>query len=102
MFLETSARTGENVEEVFLKCARTILSKIEGGRCRPPPVIAAKRSLEWCGQGNWTLSAWGQAFNTATRRCANSSPKWTIKAAVPVNNRVALRVCYRRLMSVSR
>ena len=33
MFLETSARTGENVEETFLKCARTILSKIESGLC---------------------------------------------------------------------
>ena len=33
MFLETSARTGENVEETFLKCARKILSKIETGVC---------------------------------------------------------------------
>ena len=32
MFLETSALTGENVEEAFLKCSRTILSKIETGR----------------------------------------------------------------------
>lgn len=32
MFLETSALTGENVEEAFLKCARTILTKIESGR----------------------------------------------------------------------
>ena len=32
MFLETSARTGENVEETFLKCARTILSKIDSGK----------------------------------------------------------------------
>ncbi|KFQ01026.1 Ras-related protein Rab-4B, partial [Haliaeetus albicilla] len=31
MFLETSALTGENVEEAFLKCARTILNKIESG-----------------------------------------------------------------------
>lgn len=31
MFLETSATTGENVEEAFLKCSRTILSKIDGG-----------------------------------------------------------------------
>lgn len=31
IFLETSARTGENVEETFLKCARTILSQIENG-----------------------------------------------------------------------
>lgn len=31
MFLETSALTGENVEEAFLKCSRTILTKIEAG-----------------------------------------------------------------------
>ena len=30
-FLETSALTGENVEEVFLKIARSILTKIEAG-----------------------------------------------------------------------
>eukprot|EP00041_Stephanoeca_diplocostata_P007014 m.96989 g.96989 ORF g.96989 m.96989 type:complete len:210 (+) comp16678_c0_seq1:125-754(+) len=35
MFLETSARTGENVEETFLKCARQILSKIETGQLDP-------------------------------------------------------------------
>ena len=32
MFLETSALTGENVEEAFLKCSRTILGKIETGK----------------------------------------------------------------------
>ena len=32
MFLETSALTGQGVEEVFLKCARTILNKIETGK----------------------------------------------------------------------
>ena len=42
MFLETSARTGENVEETFLKCARTILSKIESGLVH----IMARASLE--------------------------------------------------------
>ena len=31
-FLETSALTGENVEEVFLKCTRTILTKIDAGK----------------------------------------------------------------------
>jgi len=30
-FLETSALTGENVEETFLQCARNILVKIESG-----------------------------------------------------------------------
>ncbi|KAK6317021.1 hypothetical protein J4Q44_G00124210 [Coregonus suidteri] len=35
MFLEMSALTGENVEEAFLKCARTILNKIESGELDP-------------------------------------------------------------------
>ncbi|KAF7663337.1 hypothetical protein LDENG_00211970 [Lucifuga dentata] len=35
MFLETSALTGENVEEGFLKCARIILNKIESGELDP-------------------------------------------------------------------
>ncbi len=35
MFLETSALTGENVEEAFLKCARSILTKIESGELDP-------------------------------------------------------------------
>jgi len=35
MFLETSAYTGEGVQEVFLKCARTILTKIETGVLDP-------------------------------------------------------------------
>lgn len=35
MFLETSALTGEGVSEVFLKCARTILTKIETGALDP-------------------------------------------------------------------
>lgn len=35
MFLETSALTGENVEEAFLKCARSILNKIQAGELDP-------------------------------------------------------------------
>ena len=35
MFLETSAFTGENIEETFLKCARNILTKIESGELDP-------------------------------------------------------------------
>lgn len=34
MFLETSALTGENVEEAFVQCARKILNKIESGISR--------------------------------------------------------------------
>jgi len=35
IFLETSALTGEGVSEVFLKCGRTILTKIESGALDP-------------------------------------------------------------------
>ncbi|KAL7877933.1 hypothetical protein SRHO_G00045760 [Serrasalmus rhombeus] len=35
MFLETSALTGENVEEAFVQCARKILNKIESGELDP-------------------------------------------------------------------
>lgn len=35
IFLETSAKTGENVEESFLKCSKTILAKIESGELDP-------------------------------------------------------------------
>ena len=35
MFLETSALTGENIDEVFYKCARSILTKIENGDLDP-------------------------------------------------------------------
>mmetsp|Transcript_6622 Transcript_6622/g.9175 ORF Transcript_6622/g.9175 Transcript_6622/m.9175 type:complete len:212 (-) Transcript_6622:923-1558(-) len=35
MFLETSALTGEGVSEVFMKCTRTILTKIETGVLDP-------------------------------------------------------------------
>ena len=49
MFLETSALTGENVEETFLKCARQILTKIESGMycfCRNTgPVVQSIISL---------------------------------------------------------
>ena len=41
MFLETSALTGENVEETFLKCARSILTKIESGK-----------NIEWLDEKN--------------------------------------------------
>lgn len=52
MFLETSALTGENVEEGFLKCARTILNKIDSGEhglfSTSSPSVRASQ-LPWCG-----------------------------------------------------
>eukprot|EP01104_Vermistella_antarctica_P009918 TRINITY_DN2608_c0_g1_i1.p1 TRINITY_DN2608_c0_g1~~TRINITY_DN2608_c0_g1_i1.p1 ORF type:complete len:213 (+),score=50.54 TRINITY_DN2608_c0_g1_i1:187-825(+) len=38
MFLETSALSGDGVEEVFLKCGRTILSKIDCGTLDPESI----------------------------------------------------------------
>ena len=35
MFLETSAKTGQCVEEAFLKCSKNILAKIETGELDP-------------------------------------------------------------------
>ena len=35
MFLETSAKSGECVEEAFLKCSKSILAKIEAGELEP-------------------------------------------------------------------
>ncbi|KRZ10055.1 Ras-related protein Rab-4B [Trichinella zimbabwensis] len=35
LFLETSALSGENIEETFLRCARSILTKIESGELDP-------------------------------------------------------------------
>lgn len=35
MFLEASALSGDGVEDMFFKCARSILSKIETGQIDP-------------------------------------------------------------------
>ena len=35
IFLECSAFSGENVEETFLRCARTIITNIENGEINP-------------------------------------------------------------------
>lgn len=40
IFLETSAKSGENVEESFLKVSKTILSKIETGEINPDDVAS--------------------------------------------------------------
>lgn len=46
MFLETSALTGENVEEAFLKCAKTILAKIASGELDPERIGSGIQSGE--------------------------------------------------------
>lgn len=55
MFLETSALSGENVEEAFLKCTRTILAKIESGKVkavfRLPPFLLFAIKVQLCAVG---------------------------------------------------
>lgn len=47
MFLETSALTGENVEEAFVQCARKILNKIESGNCLQLSSAASHSSVKY-------------------------------------------------------
>lgn len=57
-FLETSALTGDNVEEVFLMCARDILTRIENGLFLPPSIaifVSSCLFIVLCGtQVRWT------------------------------------------------
>jgi Ras-related protein Rab-4B len=40
IFLETSASTGENIDEVFFKCSKQILSKIDSGDIDPTKTLS--------------------------------------------------------------
>ena len=69
-FLETSALTGENVEEVFLKCARSILTKIDAGWLTVsiyPYTVLWKESIIFfrfsLQKVNWTQTEWDLEFN---------------------------------------
>lgn len=93
MFLETSALTGENVEEGFLKCARTILNKIDSGTallfvneaCQSLQTLACfylwslcmsasvvyvvwHMSLRLVSKASWTRRGWVQVFSMETLR----------------------------------
>jgi hypothetical protein len=45
MFLEASAKTGECVEEAFLKCSKSILAKIETGELDPERIGSGTSSI---------------------------------------------------------
>ncbi len=47
MFLEASAKTGECVEEAFLKCSKSILAKIETGELDPERIGSGKSVLHF-------------------------------------------------------
>jgi len=49
LFMETSAMTGENVEEVFNKLTHTIIYKLESGEI-PEEVVVVNRNLQGGGQ----------------------------------------------------
>ena len=65
-FLETSALTGENVEEVFLKTARSILAKIEAGTRVLTLLGAQVMDMFFTSQESWIRREWGQVFNSGT------------------------------------
>ena len=44
MFLETSAKTGQSVEEAFLQCSKNILAKIETGELDPERIGSGKNN----------------------------------------------------------
>ena len=48
MFLETSAKTGNSVEEAFLKCSKNILAKIETGELDPERIGSGITLLADC------------------------------------------------------
>ncbi|XP_001857982.2 ras-related protein Rab-4B [Culex quinquefasciatus] len=72
IFLETSARTGENVEEAFLKCSKTILAKIETGELDPERIGSGIQygdtSMRGGGGGGGTGLAGGRAQSSGRRR----------------------------------
>jgi len=62
LFLETSALTGEGVEEVFIKVARMILNKIEDGLIDPNTMVSgihtgATRALDGGGSDSASASS---------------------------------------------
>jgi len=63
LFLETSAKTGEAVEEAFLKCSKTILAKIETGELDPERIGSgmSQNGSKFNAHAGLPL----QAFNTA-------------------------------------
>ena len=64
IFLETSARTGDSVEEAFLKCSKTILAKIETGELDPERI------------GSGTYGIWKVIFC----KCTQSSSHFLLQA----------------------
>lgn len=89
MFLETSALTGENVEEAFVQCARKILNKIESGKSTEFKLSSmlchflSSFNGFWCvGQVSWIQSGWVQVFSMAMQRYGSFVPHDELKLRV--------------------
>ena len=94
MHLETSARTGENVEETFLKCARTILSKIESG------LMGSRCSLTL--QASSTPRRLARASSMVTRRCGSLRiPLWIDPDATAEKSTIFSFLCVVSLPAVA-
>mmetsp|Transcript_99635 Transcript_99635/g.179832 ORF Transcript_99635/g.179832 Transcript_99635/m.179832 type:complete len:216 (+) Transcript_99635:66-713(+) len=63
LFLETSALTGEGVEEVFIKVARMILNKIEDGLIDPYTMVSGIRT------GGATRLGDGNSESASSKTC---------------------------------
>lgn len=73
MFLETSALTGESVEDAFVQCARKILNKIESG----------------------TGAGGGRARRAPSAQCCRFSvfPGWLVTALPPLTRQPTTATC---------
>lgn len=105
MFLETSALTGENVEEGFLKCARSILNKIDSGEhglfsTSSPSVRASQLPAVGCSdlgcvwQVSWTQRGWALGFSMETPHWGSydsqEAPPHRINSSAVARDRLAL------------
>lgn len=93
MFLETSALTGENVEEAFVQCARKILNKIESGMsCSQHPYLCEPQRLfcqttGFCISLNTTTSVRNKIFlYHSEAQTANPLTSWPTALFQEVSN----------------
>jgi len=68
-FLETSALTGDNVEEVFLMCARSILTRIENGTLDPTKVGSGVQVGEMSPNGGIVVDSDDSTSGSAGCKC---------------------------------
>eukprot|EP00299_Pterocystis_sp_00344_P009544 c4052_g1_i2.p1 GENE.c4052_g1_i2~~c4052_g1_i2.p1 ORF type:complete len:110 (+),score=17.03 c4052_g1_i2:297-626(+) len=62
MFMETSALTGEGIEEVFLKCTKAIINKIDQGQIDPHKMASGI-------QHGGLSQPWSQTVRSQTDSC---------------------------------